>query len=117
VRREPGVLVRVLAGASADAVAPTLAYAPFTALDIRIEAGATFTQELPAGYNGFIVGLEGHGAVGSSATSIREGQVAWLTRSSAASMVALLGEASGMRAMLFAGGRCVSLWRRVAHSS
>lgn len=103
VRREPGVEARVLSGASGSAVSATLNHAPVTMVEMRLEPGATFKQELPSGYNGFIVMLEGSGAVGSSAAAVRAGQIAWLTKSDAASVIDLAGGADGLRAILFAG--------------
>src|SRR5438045_9028662 len=51
VRREVGVEARVYSGASGSARAATRNHVPTTLVDLRLQAGATFTQDLPASYN------------------------------------------------------------------
>ena len=48
-----------------------------------IQRGARVEQDLPPDYNGFVSILEGGGAIGTSATEARTGDVAWLTLSAA----------------------------------
>jgi hypothetical protein len=72
-------------------------------VELRLEPGAEVEQALPAGYNGFVVVLEGAGAVGSSAAAVDAGQVAWLTRSDEASVATFRAADRGFRALLFAG--------------
>ncbi|HEV2641817.1 MAG TPA: pirin-like C-terminal cupin domain-containing protein, partial [Candidatus Elarobacter sp.] len=74
-----------------------------TMVEIRLQPGATVEQDLPAGYNGFVVVIEGSGMIGSSSVSVAAGQVAWLTPSEDASVVSLTGGEKGLRAILFAG--------------
>lgn len=98
VRREPGVAVRVFSGASGGVRAPTLNHAPVTMLELRLERGATFVQELPAGDNAFVVVLAGAGRVAGRA--VTAGDVAFLDRVEAASTVQFN---DGLRALLFSG--------------
>jgi len=103
VRREPGAELRVFSGASGSAVAQTHNYAQVLLVEVRLEPGAVVEQELPAGYNGFLVLLEGQGIVGSAATAVAAGQVAWLTPSDGPSTFGMRGGENGMRALLMAG--------------
>ena len=103
VRREPGAELRVFSGASGSVRATTRNFAPVTMVEVRLEPNATIVQDLPAGYNAFVVVLEGHGTMGSSSAAVRTGQVAWLTPSNEESTVTLSGDDQGLRAMLFAG--------------
>jgi quercetin 2,3-dioxygenase len=48
-------------------------------VEVRVEAGASFIQELPAADNGFLYVLSGTGRFGSGGTPVRAGQVAHLT--------------------------------------
>ena len=102
-RREPGVEVRVFSGASGEVESPTGNHASVTMLEIVMDPNAHFQQQLPADYNGFVVVLTGNVAIGASATDVKAGQVAWLTRSESPSVVTLTGGADGVRAILFAG--------------
>lgn len=74
VHREDGVLVRVFSGQSREAVAPTLNHVPVTMVEINMEPGATFHQDLPANYNGFIYVLEGSGQFGENQVEVTQGQ-------------------------------------------
>lgn len=107
VRQEAGVTVRVYSGQSGAAVAPTHNYVPVTMLDVELEAGASFEQELPASYNAFAYVLRGDAVLGESREAVREGQVAWLDRSDAergnASVFRIEGGAAGARVVLYAG--------------
>lgn len=78
VRSEPGATVRVFSGASGDVKSATLNHIPVTYVEIVMEAGASLSQDLPAGYNGFIYVLEGKGRFGEDSTSGSERQVLWL---------------------------------------
>ena len=110
VRVEPGVEVRLYSGRTGELVSPTRNRVPVTLIDALVEPGARFTQELPAGHNGFVYVLEGEARVGGS--ELRPGQVGWLDRPSAevassetTSLVIENVGASPMRALLYAGAR------------
>src|SRR5688500_12595120 len=81
VRREPGAVARLYSGATGDLTSPTTNRVPITLVDLELAAQASFTQELPASYNGFIYVLDGEVAVGD--TRVRAGQVGWLDRPAA----------------------------------
>ncbi len=103
VRREHGAEIRVFSGSSGTVTSATRNHAAVTMVEIRLEPHARVEQDLPGGFNAFVAPLEGTGAIGSSATPVRAGQVAWLTPSGDASIVALVAGEQGLRALLFAG--------------
>jgi redox-sensitive bicupin YhaK (pirin superfamily) len=103
VRREPGVEARVFSGRSGAVEAPTTNHTPVTMVEFRIGPDAEIQQEIPAGFNAFVAVLEGSGSVCSIFANVKAGQIAWLTQSENESAVFLRGDASGMRALLFAG--------------
>jgi quercetin 2,3-dioxygenase len=89
VRKEPGAEAIVYSGRSGDAVAPTANAAPVTLVDVRLKPNASFGQDLPASYNGFIVVIEGAVSAGDPARAIRKDQVGWLDRPPGAGSTAL----------------------------
>jgi quercetin 2,3-dioxygenase len=107
VRREPGVEARVYSGGSGDARAPRRGHVPVTLVDVRLDAGATLEQDLPASYNGFVYLLEGAARVGDGdGTTLRAGQVGWLDRpdEDGPSTLRLTGgDPGGARLVLYAG--------------
>lgn len=105
VRREPGVTIKVLSGRSGDAVSPTLNHVPVTALDVRIEPGASFTQLLEPGDNVFVLVIAGDARVGSSDRRAGAGEIAWLTREDAeeGSEVTIAGGDRDAHLFVFAG--------------
>jgi redox-sensitive bicupin YhaK (pirin superfamily) len=109
VRREPGAEARVYSGSSGSARATTHNYVPVTLVDLRLQPGAQFDQELPDSYNGFLYVLEGDVSVGAQNTRLTAGQVGWLAETAAdTSSVSLLRIAAGengARLMLYAGER------------
>ena len=88
VRREPGVEVRVFSGRSGDigATSRVSKYVPVTMLDVSLDGdeGSSFTQEIPAGDEGFTYVLSGQGYFSSNGTVVNAGQVGHLTHTSAA---------------------------------
>lgn len=109
VRRESGAEARVYSGRSGSYRATTHNRVPVTLLDIRLEAGAGFEQELPDSCNGFMYVLEGTLAIGAHRTPLEEGQVGWLAEpapeSSGNSVLRLTGGEHGARVVLYAGER------------
>jgi quercetin 2,3-dioxygenase len=103
IRRAPGVEARVFSGSSGPVAAVTKNHVPVTMVDVRLEPHARFEQELPAGFNAFVVALEGSGTVGASEAAIQASEVAWLTRSDEPSTVRFSGGENGLRVVLFAG--------------
>src|SRR6516162_7029536 len=53
VRRETGIEAHVYSGTSGAVSAPSHTYLPITLIDVRLEPGAVFEQELSASFNGF----------------------------------------------------------------
>jgi redox-sensitive bicupin YhaK (pirin superfamily) len=104
VRREANAEIRVYAGRSGDAEAPTATLTPVTMVDIRITGGGTVAQELPSAHNAFLYVLEGGAMVGTAAEPVAAGELVWLTRSNAhdRSRVVMRADA-GFRAVLWAG--------------
>jgi redox-sensitive bicupin YhaK (pirin superfamily) len=109
VRREPGAEARVYSGSSGSAHARTHNYVPTTLVDIRLERSASFEQELPDSYNGFLYVLEGAVAIGTERTRLVTGQVGWLGEAepdaSGVSWVRINAGDSGARLLLYAGER------------
>jgi redox-sensitive bicupin YhaK (pirin superfamily) len=109
VRREKGVEARIYSGSSGDFRATTHNYVPVTLVDVRLEPGASFEQELPNSYNGFLYVLNGDATVGEGATRLTAGNVGWLSetgeeKSSLASVRVTAGN-DGARLVLYAGER------------
>ena len=103
VRREPGAEIRVFSGSSGGVTSPTRNHTPVTMVEIRLEPRTRVEQDLPSDFRAFVVPIEGSAAIGSSATAVQNGDIAWLTPSSVASTVALTAGDQGLRALLFAG--------------
>jgi quercetin 2,3-dioxygenase len=78
VRAENGARIRVFSGSSGSVSAATRNVVPVTYLEIVMEAGAAFTQQLPADYNGFVYIMEGKGRFGCDQTAGNQHQVLWL---------------------------------------
>lgn len=106
VRREPGVVARVYNGRSGSAEVPPKTRVPMTLVDIQLDPDATFDQQLPASYNGFVYVLEGDVVAGSESVAT-SGQVAWLALSESDAMtnLRLVAGERGARAVLYAGER------------
>jgi len=109
VRREPGVEARVYSGSSGSAHAKTHNYVPVTLVDIRLQPGACFEQELPDSYNGFLYVLDGAASVGVERTRLSAGQVGWLAgalvNTSNGGAVRITAGDDGARLILYAGER------------
>lgn len=78
VRKEKGAIIRVFSGSSKDVISSTRNHVPVTMVEMLIEPGASFTQDLPSSYNGFIYILEGTGVFGGNKVEASKGQVLWL---------------------------------------
>jgi redox-sensitive bicupin YhaK (pirin superfamily) len=109
IRTEPGVEARVYSGSSGAARAQTHNYVPVTLIDVRLQPGARFEQELPDSYNGFIYVLDGDVSVGDGNTSVAGGQVGWLAAADAGSSqnssLSFVAGDEGARVLLYAGER------------
>jgi redox-sensitive bicupin YhaK (pirin superfamily) len=109
VRREPGVEARVYSGKSGYVRGTAHNYVPVTLVDLRLERGASFEQELPDSYNGFLYVLDGSVSVGTERTRLSSGQVGWLAGALASTSnggaVRITAGDGGARVILYAGER------------
>jgi redox-sensitive bicupin YhaK (pirin superfamily) len=109
LRGEDGAEARVYSGSSGSVRATTHNYVPVTLIDLRLQPGARFDQELPDSYNGFLYVLDGSVSVGSQRTRLTAGQVGWLAEpapnTSRRSSLRISAGAEGARVILYAGER------------
>jgi redox-sensitive bicupin YhaK (pirin superfamily) len=109
VRREPGAEARVYSGSSGSVRATTHNYVPVTLLDIRLQPGVAFEQELPDSYNGFLYVLEGDVDAGAPRTRLMADQVGWLADAAGGSArvgaLRITAGENGARVVLYAGER------------
>ncbi|MEO8578246.1 MAG: pirin-like C-terminal cupin domain-containing protein [Gemmatimonadales bacterium] len=109
VVRKAGVEARVYSGTSGSLRSATHNHVPVTLIDVRLEPGAEFEQDLPNSYNGFVLVLDGDVSVGKDSTRVGEGQVGWLDEASGdlsgESVLRIASGNAGARVMLYAGER------------
>jgi redox-sensitive bicupin YhaK (pirin superfamily) len=99
VRKEPGATLRIYSGSSGDVKAPTQNNVPVTMVEMRLAAGATATQDLPADYNGFIYLIAGSGRFGEGNDLARAAQAVWISPGDEITVTAV----EPLHAMLWAG--------------
>ena len=75
VRKIDGAEVHVYAGKSGDIAHGHGSDWPIWLLDIRLEQGARFVQEVPQEHRGFVYVLEGRATIGGK--EVKQGEVAW----------------------------------------
>ncbi len=105
VRRENGAQLRVFSGSSGDVTASTLNHTPITMVEMRVDAGAPVTQDVPSSYNAFIYVISGEGRFGANETAARAGQVVWfspIADDQTATSIAIRAE-SDLHAILWGG--------------
>jgi redox-sensitive bicupin YhaK (pirin superfamily) len=100
VIRAPGAEARLYSGASGRATSNTANRVPVTLIDLKLAPMATFRQDLPASYNGFLYVLEGAVSVGGR--TIVAGQTGWFGPSEATDIL-LAADEGGARLVLYAG--------------
>jgi redox-sensitive bicupin YhaK (pirin superfamily) len=100
VVRAPGVEARLYSGVSGALRSPTLNHVPVTLLDVALAPAATFTQELPGAYNGFVYVVEGSVRIGGD--TLAAGQVGWFAPSDRDALV-VAAAARDARLVLYAG--------------
>ena len=105
VRKEPGAEARVYSGKSGDAVARTANAAPVTLVDLRLQPNASFEQDMPSSYNGFIIVIEGAVGAGDPEKTVARDQVGWLDRPAGAgsSLLRLRAAEEPARVLIYAG--------------
>jgi redox-sensitive bicupin YhaK (pirin superfamily) len=102
VRREAGAELRLYSGTSGGLRSPTPNHVPTTMVTVRLEPGASITQDLPASYAGFVYVLEG--AVDAGGTVVRTGDVGFFDAAPGDdSVLALHATDAGARLLLYAG--------------
>lgn len=100
----PGSTVRVFSGSSAGVAAATQNHVPVTMVEINLEEGATFTQDLPGDYSGFFYVLAGSGLFGTADTEGRKGQTLLLGGTHGARESSVTVRATTpMKVLLYAG--------------
>ncbi len=77
VHRAPGVEARLYGGRSNGLASKTLQHVAVTLVDLALEPGAAFTQELPSSYNGFLLPISGAVTVGDDSAPLGEGEIGW----------------------------------------
>jgi redox-sensitive bicupin YhaK (pirin superfamily) len=77
IRTGDGFEVRVYAGRSGEIAQPHGSDWPMMLFDIRLDAGKSFTQELPADHRGFVYIVAGNATLGADKTPATAPQVAW----------------------------------------
>ena len=105
ILREPGLTVRVYSGASGTHRAPTRNHVPVTLVEAVLDPHASFAQELPSSYNGFVFVVDGSLAAGADRTTLEQGQSGWFDRprDPGVSELTLTAGAHGARVVLYAG--------------
>lgn len=103
VRREPGAELRVYSGTSGDVTSPTRTHLPITMIDVRLDAGATITQELPPHDNTFIYVLSGSATFGAEQKPAHDGHVVWLERGDDEASSLTITAETPLRAILWSG--------------
>jgi redox-sensitive bicupin YhaK (pirin superfamily) len=107
VFRARGVEARLYSGRTNGLVSTTPNHVPVTLVDVRLEPGAVFEQELPPRYNGFLYPLSGSVAVADGGEELSCGQVGWLERTddAAPSVLRVAAGSEGARVLLYSGER------------
>src|ERR1700689_5033936 len=81
VRTESGAVARLYSGSTGGLRSTTQNHAPVTLVDLTLDANATFEEELPLSYNGFVYVVDGSAGVGG-VSLLETGQGGWLDRPS-----------------------------------
>lgn len=105
VHRADGATVRVYSGTAGGQVSATRNHVPVTLVEISLDAKASYEQELPASYNGFVFVVSGSASVGENVAALSTGQVGWLDRpeSFGSSVLRIIAGTEGARVVLYAG--------------
>jgi redox-sensitive bicupin YhaK (pirin superfamily) len=107
VFRASGVEARLYSGSTNGLVSPTPNHVPVTLVDVRLEAGASFEQELPPRYNGLLYPLSGGVVVANESEALGSQHVGWLDAVDEAtpSVLRVVGGPEGARFLLYCGER------------
>ena len=103
VHRAEGVEARIYTGSSNGVTSRATPHVPVTLVDVALQDGAVFTQELPSAYNGFVLPITGAVRVGDGGEPLGAGEIGWFdARPGDLRLVATSGPA---RALVYAGQR------------
>jgi redox-sensitive bicupin YhaK (pirin superfamily) len=106
VYRTEGVEVKVISGSAGDTVADTINQVPVSMVEVSLQPGFAYSQDLPADYNGFIFVLEGSGEFGAAHTGGEEKEVLWLSEEPhASSEISIRALAVPVKVLVIAGKR------------
>jgi quercetin 2,3-dioxygenase len=107
VHRARGVEARLYSGRTNGISSPTRNYVPVTLVDIRLEPGAVFEQELPPSYNGFLYPIAGAVRVAGQEEALAAGYVGWLDKNGAdaPTLLRVAADHEPARVILYAGQR------------
>jgi redox-sensitive bicupin YhaK (pirin superfamily) len=107
VFRASGVEARLYSGSTNGLVSPTPNHVPVTLVDVRLEPGAMFEQELPPRYNGFLYPLSGGVVVANDNEALTSRHVGWLDGGDevTASSLSVVAGPEGARVLLYCGER------------
>ena len=100
VIRAPGVEGRLYSGSSGPLRSRTQNIVPVTLVDLVLAPAATFTQDVPASYNGFVYVIDGD--VSIAGTPLAAGEVGWFAPAPAQDLTITAGPRGG-RLVLYAG--------------
>jgi redox-sensitive bicupin YhaK (pirin superfamily) len=102
---ENGVDIKLYSGSLAGISSPLQNYTPFILADISLEAGATTTLTLPAGFNTLLYGIEGSIDVGEDKKLLETDSAGWLDifNNPDMSELQLTGGTTGGRLVLYSG--------------
>lgn len=105
VSREEGAEVRLYSGSSGGRRSSTSNHVPVTLAEIRLGPNASYAQDVPLSYNGFVFMVGGSARVGADATPVSEGQVGWMDRphGDGTSVLTMVAGEGGARLVLYAG--------------
>lgn len=100
-----GVQIKLYSGTLAGLRSPVQNFVPLIIADIRIDAGLTTVQQVPANFNTFLYVLEGDVIIGKDEKPLKQDQVGWLsiTADEMLSELKLRAGEKGVRLVLYAG--------------
>lgn len=99
-RATPGASVRVMSGVSGGVTGPIQLRNPGMLLDVRLEPGAEWKQEVPTEWNGFAYVYEGAGQIGDKPAEI---QHAYILENEGTEVVAKASGDAGLKFLLICG--------------
>jgi redox-sensitive bicupin YhaK (pirin superfamily) len=101
VTNKEGVEVRVYSGSFAGLTSSVQNYTPMIIADIKMNAGTTLQEHIPADFNTFFYVLDGSVDAGDDATTVNAYQVAWVDYGDPNSELRLYAGPEGARLVLY----------------